>query len=1055
MAKIRVGIAGVGNCASSLVQGVEYYRHGNIQPGDDEQPGLMHLDLAGYLPHDIEIACAFDIDQRKVGQPLHRAIFAKPNKAIEIWRDLPDYNVTVEMGPVLDGVSEHMIVADGSALHTYLAWPDAQSLLNRRVAASPGDATPLLTYIDLVQRGGKPELIPGLADKTLAAIDRNPTTTKALADRSRLFDMLLDIVVQSRRAWATMVELKSEPKADGAEEAPVDAKRVMSRTAPVRDLGLLDEVCERLVRAGEGPGQTVAAVFEKAWLRTTQKRLPDAVECLQQILLDPSLGEVVVGNDLKDAKAEASLPSAAGPAWQRARERLVALLGEHGPAPYAAFDDEAARAIEAVAPLSPPDAYENLARRYPVALLTPELWRKAGEAHASAGNAALAKLAYGSGLAAAELNATIGRPAQTQVIARLAGELVQLATAPSDAEPMYRLLTRLAGDYPSLLITMKEGSVSPQQLADRLRTSLAARTALPRIGAAFSPQGVQALAAWEPLTPLCRLTAGSAQGAVIMLNETLNQVGLWATDAEDGALKLAWVRRYDAKPTVVRVTPDATCLFWPTSSGGYLESIINVGGKARVGAVAWKTQEFASLFPPPELNEGVGGGGFATPIDAKEVRPDDILILANAFEVVIVQRRGRAAVFAGETAQFSIVLNNPTLPRYAIGIKRAQIQYAEPEFDDINEATTATFHVPVVATTRGYLKCGRLEVFTEYPVGLFHAWSYVDFGMTGLVYPKPDPGAGALPLDMRGKGEGNVPVRGDEEFQSLRAYRAGDTPRQIAWKALARGQGLLAKEFGSTASADLWLDYDALEGLPMEQRLGRLTWWVLEAERMQVPMDFPAIVAVACLSGAVGRRAVIQPKRTDTGWIVTPNLWAAIVAPPGAMKSPCIDAITKPINAIQADWRKEYEAASQAHAQKGEEAELRMGAWREQFKASVKTGKSAPLRPEGNINEPKPKRLLMHDATFEALHRTMADNAGGIMVIRDELSGWMAQLDREGCEEERAFCLQAWNGNSPFTLDRIGRGSIHAEHCCLSMLGGIQPGRLRSCLLYTSDAADE
>ncbi len=192
-------------------------------------------------------------------------------------------------------------------------------------------------------------------------------------------------------------------------------------------------------------------------------------------------------------------------------------------------------------------------------------------------------------------------------------------------------------------------------------------------------------------------------------------------------------------------------------------------------------------------------------------------------------------VFVGEAAQFSIVLNNPTLPRYAIGIKRAQIQYAEPKFDDIKETTTATFHVPVVATTRGYLRCGRLEIFTEYPVGLFHAWSYVDFGMVGLVYPKPDPGAGALPRDMRGKGEGNVPVRGDEEFQSLRAYKAGDTPRQIAWKALARGQGLLVKEFGSTASADLWLDYDALEGLPMEQRLGRLTWWVLEAERMQMP----------------------------------------------------------------------------------------------------------------------------------------------------------------------------------------------------------------------------
>ena len=192
-------------------------------------------------------------------------------------------------------------------------------------------------------------------------------------------------------------------------------------------------------------------------------------------------------------------------------------------------------------------------------------------------------------------------------------------------------------------------------------------------------------------------------------------------------------------------------------------------------------------------------------------------------------------VFAGETAHFSIVLANPTLARYAIGIKRAQIRDAEPEFGDAIEQTSTTFQIPMQAIKRGHLKCGRLEIFTEYPVGMFHAWSYVDFGMRCLVYPKPDAGAGALPLDMRGRGEGNVPVRGDEEFQSLRAYRAGDTPRQIAWKALARGQGLLVKEFGSTASADLWLDYDALQGLPMEERLGRLTWWVIEAERSQIP----------------------------------------------------------------------------------------------------------------------------------------------------------------------------------------------------------------------------
>lgn len=192
-------------------------------------------------------------------------------------------------------------------------------------------------------------------------------------------------------------------------------------------------------------------------------------------------------------------------------------------------------------------------------------------------------------------------------------------------------------------------------------------------------------------------------------------------------------------------------------------------------------------------------------------------------------------VFAGETAQFGVVAQNKIAARFAVGMKRAKIREGEPAFADVARDASTTFLLPVVAEKRGRLAVGRIEIFTEYPVGLFHAWSYVDFGATCLVYPKPDPGAGPLPIDARATGEGNVPIAGDEEFQSLRTYRAGDTPRQIAWKALARGQGLLVKEFGSMTSSDLWLDFDALGAIGTEERLSRLTWWVLEAERMRLP----------------------------------------------------------------------------------------------------------------------------------------------------------------------------------------------------------------------------
>ncbi len=107
MDKIKVAIIGVGNCASSLVQGIEYYRNAALNV-KEEHVGLTQYEIGGYSPEDIEFVAAFDVDVRKVGQPLHKAIFAKPNCTQQIWQDVPDVGVTVQMGPVLDGVSEHM-----------------------------------------------------------------------------------------------------------------------------------------------------------------------------------------------------------------------------------------------------------------------------------------------------------------------------------------------------------------------------------------------------------------------------------------------------------------------------------------------------------------------------------------------------------------------------------------------------------------------------------------------------------------------------------------------------------------------------------------------------------------------------------------------------------------------------------------------------------------------------------------------------------------------------------------------------------------------------------
>ena len=103
MEKIRVAIAGVGNCASSLIQGVTYYKDAN--PADDV-PGLMHVVLGDYHVSDIEFVAAFDVDASKVGSDLGKAIEGGQNNTIK-FADVPSLGVTVQRGPTMDGLNKY------------------------------------------------------------------------------------------------------------------------------------------------------------------------------------------------------------------------------------------------------------------------------------------------------------------------------------------------------------------------------------------------------------------------------------------------------------------------------------------------------------------------------------------------------------------------------------------------------------------------------------------------------------------------------------------------------------------------------------------------------------------------------------------------------------------------------------------------------------------------------------------------------------------------------------------------------------------------------------
>ncbi|MDD5674222.1 MAG: inositol-3-phosphate synthase, partial [Chitinivibrionales bacterium] len=104
MEKIRIAVIGVGNCASSLLQGIEYYKNKTAS----DAVGLMHWNIGGYTPTDITVTAAFDIDKRKVGKDVNEAIFERPNCTAVFCKKMPKAGVKVKMGKVLDGFSEHM-----------------------------------------------------------------------------------------------------------------------------------------------------------------------------------------------------------------------------------------------------------------------------------------------------------------------------------------------------------------------------------------------------------------------------------------------------------------------------------------------------------------------------------------------------------------------------------------------------------------------------------------------------------------------------------------------------------------------------------------------------------------------------------------------------------------------------------------------------------------------------------------------------------------------------------------------------------------------------------
>ena len=189
-------------------------------------------------------------------------------------------------------------------------------------------------------------------------------------------------------------------------------------------------------------------------------------------------------------------------------------------------------------------------------------------------------------------------------------------------------------------------------------------------------------------------------------------------------------------------------------------------------------------------------------------------------------------VFAGERAGFEILVSNPgPLSRYGVELQLAD---QVPVHIDIEAGHTTRAVLFRDTTQRGLQPLGRFKVSSMIPFGLFRGWSHLELQLQCLVYPAPGPRRdlpeqpGYQP-DLSGdKG------RGVDDFAGFRPYRPGDSPRHMFWKAIAREQAPLVKQFGGDRAEQQWLDWDSLPELEPEQRLQQLCRWVLDAEYAQL-----------------------------------------------------------------------------------------------------------------------------------------------------------------------------------------------------------------------------
>lgn len=190
---------------------------------------------------------------------------------------------------------------------------------------------------------------------------------------------------------------------------------------------------------------------------------------------------------------------------------------------------------------------------------------------------------------------------------------------------------------------------------------------------------------------------------------------------------------------------------------------------------------------------------------------------------------GAEPVFAGESWQFRFSLQNSrSHPRWQLRL--SWDGQGEEACTDLEDGRQVVLKLPLAATHRGLLPVPRLRVATCYPLGLLEAWSWLNLDLNGLAYPPPAGYARGQATAERS--HSGLDATGEDDYAGMRPWRAGDSPRRMAWKALARTGQQLVHEYRGGAGAPVWIDWESETGSDIEERIARLARRVVDAHAM-------------------------------------------------------------------------------------------------------------------------------------------------------------------------------------------------------------------------------